>query len=218
MLLKSCGNSAWLHYLHAKILWERGGLCVWLIVGGDVILYAVGEGSAYGLGCVFFNLKYMKQMRKASRQKPEEWALEVFDKAPYVTVSMVRADGTPYGVPLSLVRSDDKTFYFHCANEGEKIDCICSQPIVSLSAVSRCSPRFEEEKNNFTEHYNSAIAIGRAEVVTDSDEKVLALRLLCERFLPKYMQHFDEAVERSLGRTTVVRITLTEPAVGKCKS
>lgn len=159
----------------------------------------------------------MRPMRKASRQKDAAWALEVFDKAPYVTVSMTRPDGTPYGLPLSLVRSDEKTFYFHCAGEGEKIDCIKKHPIVSLSAVSKCTPKYEEEKNNFTEYFNSAIALGKAEFVEDSDEKILALRLLCERFLPNYMDHFDEAISRSLDRTTIVKITLTEPPVGKAK-
>ena len=43
-------------------------------------------------------------MRKATRQKDAEWALRVFDRAPYVTVSMTRPDGTPYALPLSLVR------------------------------------------------------------------------------------------------------------------
>ena len=163
------------------------------------------------------NKKHMREMRKAQRQKDEVWASGVFDKAPYVTVSMVRPDGTPYGLPLSLVRSGGRTFYFHCADEGEKLDCLKSNPIVSLSAVSRCTPKYEEEKNNFTEYYGSAVAIGRAEIVTDDAEKIAALRLLCERFLPKYMEHFDEAVNRSLGRTTVVRIDLLEPPVGKSK-
>lgn len=159
----------------------------------------------------------MRQMRKASRQMDADWALDVLRRAPYVTVSMVRPDGTPYGVPLSLAMKDDSTFYFHCADEGEKIDCIKHNPIVSLSAVSKCSPKYEEEKNNFTEHYNSAIAIGKAYFVTDREEKILALRLICERFLPKYMDHFDEAITRSLERTTIVRITLSEPPVGKSK-
>ncbi|MDE6638371.1 MAG: pyridoxamine 5'-phosphate oxidase family protein [Muribaculaceae bacterium] len=156
-------------------------------------------------------------MRKAKRQKDAAWALDVFDKAPYVTVSMTRPDGSPYGLPLSLVRSDEKTFYFHCADEGEKIDCLRRCPIVSLSAVSKCTPKYEEEKNNFTEYFHSAIALGKVEFVEDHDEKILALKLLCERFLPKYMDHFDEAIERSLDRTTIVRITLTEPPIGKCK-
>lgn len=159
----------------------------------------------------------MRPMRRISRQKDAEWALEVFDKAPYVTVSMTRPDGTPYGLPLSLVRKDEETFYFHCAGEGEKIDCLAPNPIVSLSAVSKCMPKFEEEKGNYTEYFHSAIAIGRAEIVTDEAEKTEALRLLCERFLPKYMEHFDEAIARSQSFTTVFRITLTEPPVGKCK-
>lgn len=159
----------------------------------------------------------MKQMRKSDRQKSAEWALEVFDRAPYVTVSMTRPDGTPYGLPLSLVRRDSETFYFHCASEGEKLDCLGVNPVVCLSAVSKCTPRFEEERNNFTEYYHSAVALGEASIVSDDDEKITALRLLCERFLPKYMDHFDEAIARSLDRTTVVRIRLLEPPVGKCK-
>lgn len=115
------------------------------------------------------------------------------------------------------MRKDNRTFYFHCAAEGEKIDCIRNNPVVSLSAVSRCTPRYEEEKQNFTEYYHSAIALGHAETVTDDNEKIEALRLICERFLPKFMDHFEAAIARSLSRTTVIRIILTEPAVGKMK-
>ena len=158
----------------------------------------------------------MKEMRKSDRRRDESWAFEVFDKAPYITVSMVRPDGTPYGLPLSLVRKN-RAFYFHCADEGEKIDCLRENPVVSLSAVSKCTPKYEEEKQNFTEHYNSAVAIGHTETVTDDSEKILALKLLCERFLPQYMEHFDDAVKRSLYRTTVIRIDLLEPPVGKSK-
>ena len=159
----------------------------------------------------------MKSMRKASRQLDSDIALEIFDKAPYTTISMCRPTGIPYGLPISLVRKDKSTFYFHCADEGEKIDCIKYNPIVSLSAVSKCTPVFESEKINYTEHYRSAIAIGRCEQVNDNEEKIEALRLLCERFLPQYMEHFEEAISRSLDITTVFRITLTEPPVGKCK-
>ncbi len=159
----------------------------------------------------------MRPMRKANRQKDASWALEVFDRAPYVTISFVTPDGMPYGLPLSVVRKDEVTFYFHCASKGEKIDCLCSNPSVWLSAVSRCSPKYEEGKNNFTEYYHSATAQGKAELVTDDTEKIEALRLLCQRFLPKYMDHFEDAIHRSLDITAVVRITLQEPPVGKCK-
>lgn len=159
----------------------------------------------------------MREMRKIDRKRDVDWALAVFDKAPYVTVSMTGVDGFPYGLPLSLVRRDDKTFYFHCADEGQKIDCLKANPHVCLSAVSRCTPKFEEEKQNFTEYFHSAVAFGKAEPVSDDSEKIVALRLLCERFLPNYMSHFDDAIARSLNRTIVIRITLTAPPVGKCK-
>lgn len=159
----------------------------------------------------------MRPMRNSKRERGAAWALEVMDRAPYVTVSMTRPDGSAYGLPLSLVRKDERTFYFHCAGEGEKLDCLRHDPRVSLSAVSKCRPKYEVEKNNFTEYFQSAVAVGRAEIVADRQEKIEALRLLCERFLPDYMDHFEEAVERSLAYTTVVKITLTEPPVGKCK-
>lgn len=55
-------------------------------------------------------------MRKASRQKGLEWALEVFDKAPYVTVSMTRTDGTPYGC-LCRLSEKIKGFFISTAPE-----------------------------------------------------------------------------------------------------
>lgn len=159
----------------------------------------------------------MRPMRRSDHLKDARWAYEVFDKAPFITLSMIRPDGFPYAVPLNIVRKDDKIFYFHCAFEGEKIDCLKNNPVISLSAVSRCTPKFEEEKGNFTEYFHSAIAVGKAEAVEDDAEKIEALRLICERFLPKYMDRFDNAIHRSLEKTNVIRITLTEPPVGKCK-
>ena len=53
--------------------------------------------------------------------------------------------------------------------------------------------------------------------VPDREEKITALRAICQRFLPHHMDAFDDAIARSLDRTAVVRITLTEPPVGKRK-
>lgn len=145
------------------------------------------------------------------------FALEVLDRAPYVTVSFTRPDGSPYGVPLSLARTDDHTFYFHGAMEGEKIDCIRHCPVVALSAVTKCAPTVGPKDGNFTLQYKSATAVGKAEMVTDREEKIEGLRVICQRFLPKHMDAFDAAIVRSLERTAVVRITLTEPPIGKRK-
>ena len=156
-------------------------------------------------------------MRKASREMDAAFSLEVLDKAPYITVSFTRADGTPYGVPLSLARTDEKTFYFHCALKGDKLDCITANPTVALSAVTRCTPTVGPKDGSFTLQYKSVMAVGMAEIVTDRDEKIEALRAICQRFLPKHMDAFDDAIARSLERTAVVKIILTEPPTGKRK-
>ena len=145
------------------------------------------------------------------------FALEVLDKAPYITVSFTRPDGSPYGVPLSLARTDDKTFYFHCALEGEKLDCIAYNPNVALSAVTKCAPTIGPKDGSFTLQYKSAIAFGKAELVEDDTEKIHALRIICERFLPQHMDAFDASIQRSLSRTAVIRITLSAPPTGKRK-
>ena len=156
-------------------------------------------------------------MRKASREMDSVWALEVMRKAPYITVSFTRPDGTAYGVPLSLAATDDLTWYFHCALEGDKLDAIASHPEVCLSAVTKCAPIVGPKDNSFTLQYRSAIAFGHAEVVTDRNEQIDAMRAICERFLPKHMDAFDASIERSLHRTAVVRITLIAPPTGKRK-
>ena len=145
------------------------------------------------------------------------WALEVMRKAPYITVSFTRPDGTAYGVPLSLACTDDMTWYFHGAPEGDKLDAIEAHPEVCLSAVTKCTPTVGPKDGSFTLQYRSAIAFGRAEVVTDRDEQVRDMRAICERFLPKHMDAFEASIERSLHRTVVVRITLSGLPTGKRK-
>jgi hypothetical protein len=156
-------------------------------------------------------------MRKVSREMPAEWAYEVFEKAPYVTVSMVTKDGEPYAVPLSLVHGDGEHFYFHCALEGKKNEVWEEYPKVWLSAVRKCKPTVGPKDGSFTLEYESAMAAGKVIRVTENEECISAMRALCIRFLPNHMDHFKEAIDRSLHRTAVYRIDLTEIPTGKRK-
>lgn len=157
-------------------------------------------------------------MRKESRAMGAQWALEVMDKAPYITMAMIdEATMQPYSVPMSMARVDDSTFYFHCATEGRKLDILHTNPIVCLNAVARCKPTVGPKDGSFTLEFQSAIAYGKVEAVECDEEKVVALRAICSRFLPNHMDAFGAAIERSLSRTAVFRITLTEPPVGKRK-
>lgn len=146
-----------------------------------------------------------------------QWALEVMHKAPYVTVSFIDTEGKAYGLPLSLASDDEVNWYFHGALEGKKLESVKAHPEVCLSAVTRCTPTIGPKDGSFTLQYKSAIAYGKAEIVTGEAEKIHALRLICQRFLPQHMDAFDQSIARSLGRTAVIRITLSAPPTGKRK-
>ena len=100
---------------------------------------------------------------------------------------------------------------------GREVGLYCSQSPSSLVGSHQVAPIVGPKDGSFTLQYKSAMAIGKAEMVTSRDEKIEALRAICQRFLPKHMDAFDDAIARSLERTAVVKITLTEPPTGKRK-
>ena len=101
--------------------------------------------------------------------------------------------------------------------DAEKLETIKTHPEVCLSTVTRCAPTVGPKDGSFTLQFKSAIACSKAEIVTENAEKIHGLQLICERFLPQHMDAFDQSIARSLSRTAVVRITLTEPPTSKRK-
>jgi nitroimidazol reductase NimA-like FMN-containing flavoprotein (pyridoxamine 5'-phosphate oxidase superfamily) len=132
---------------------------------------------------------------------PREFALEVVDKCLFASLATVSDDGSPYSVTLSPVREGD-WLYFHCAHEGHKIDNLRHEKRVCLSFVAHAEAI--QEKN--TINYESAVVFGTAEEVLDSEEKIHALRLVCERYAPRNMLNFDDEIRKGLEHTAVWKI------------
>lgn len=150
-------------------------------------------------------------MRRKDREMPESFALEVIDKCDFGTLAMADAEGQPYCLPLSIVR-DDRVIYFHSAMQGEKIEYLRQNPKICLACVgdTHVPPK------KFTTEYESAVVFGTASEVTDPDEKIHALRLLCLRYTPDNMDAFDKAIEMSLKRTAIWKLTM-DKVTGKRK-
>lgn len=142
-------------------------------------------------------------MRRSDRERDRSFALQVIDDCEYGTVAF--SGESPYCVPLSLARAGD-TLYFHCAFEGKKLEYLRKNPAVFVSFVSSNVAATDE----FTTFFKSAMVAGQAYEVTKTDEKIQALRLLCEKLTPEHMEQFDRAIERSLVRTGVWAITMEE--------
>ena len=113
-------------------------------------------------------------MRRKDRQMPEEFALGVIDKCSFAPVAMTDEKGNPYCVPLS-VAEDGGSIYFHSAFEGTKTDILKRNPKVYVSCVGDVTPAADR----FTTEFESAAFSGTACEVTDIQEKIKALILIC---------------------------------------
>jgi nitroimidazol reductase NimA-like FMN-containing flavoprotein (pyridoxamine 5'-phosphate oxidase superfamily) len=144
-------------------------------------------------------------MRRKDRERDRNFAEEVVDRCRYAVLATVNDDGSPYCVPLSIVR-DGERIYFHCAREGRKIDNLKGRNRVCLACVGNV----EEPPDHFTVVYESAIVFGAAEEVLEDEEKVRALRLLCERHSPANMAAFEDELARGYPVTAVWKIHIEE--------
>ena len=111
-------------------------------------------------------------MRRKDRQMPKDFALQVVDKCEYAVLSMINND-KPYCLPITIVRQDDN-IYFHCAKAGEKYDALLKNPNVCLDCVGDTNV----VPQHFTTEYESAIVKGKATLVANDDEKIMALKVL----------------------------------------
>jgi nitroimidazol reductase NimA-like FMN-containing flavoprotein (pyridoxamine 5'-phosphate oxidase superfamily) len=145
----------------------------------------------------------MREMRRKDREMPREFAEAVVDKCRFSVLAMVNPDGTPYCIPLSMTRDGD-LLYFHCAKEGQKTDCLRHQNQVCISCVGDTNL----PPDDFTIEYESAEVFGTASEVTESEEKIHALRLICRRYTPANMGEFDKAIEKSLDVTAIWKIRI----------
>ena len=122
-------------------------------------------------------------MRRKDRALSTEAALQIIDACPFATLSLIDGEGMPYGVPITIVR-EGSAVYFHSALEGRKIDGLRKNSHVSLSCVEKA----ENSQTDYTVYYTSAILKGRAEEITEEEEKLYALELLCRRHTPQLMR------------------------------
>lgn len=150
-------------------------------------------------------------MRRSDRAQSLEFAQALIDRCTYGVVAISTGEDTPYCLPLSLVRVDNR-LYFHCAKQGRKLDLLRRNPKVCVTFVGTSEPAYVESNNTFTDYFQSAMVTGTASEVLDDDEKIEALRALCTKVTPEGMSgdNFERAVSGSLAVTGVWRIEMEE--------
>ena len=166
-------------------------------------------------------------MRRKDREMDKKFAMEVLDKSKYGVISMIDGNNKAHGLPLSIVR-EGSTLYFHSAMDGEKVKIFEKNPNISVAFVgeTKIPENYTKDELNeiardeskaallissvFTTEYESAIAKGKVKLVEDEEEKIKAMRLVCEKYTPTKMDYFDLAIKAGLKRTNVYKIEIEE--------
>jgi nitroimidazol reductase NimA-like FMN-containing flavoprotein (pyridoxamine 5'-phosphate oxidase superfamily) len=148
----------------------------------------------------------MRQAKKEIRQR--DVIVEVLNACHVGRLGTAGKDGYPMVKPLNFAYHDAK-IYFHTAKDGEKIedikrdDRVCFEADLPIALVkSRESPCRAEYL------YRSVIIRGRARIVEDGPEKLLALKLLMGKYQPE--GGYGEFAVEKLNNTGVVRIDIEE--------
>lgn len=121
-----------------------------------------------------------REMRRIGNALPKEEAIAMLQKATNGVLSVIGDEGYPYGVPVSFVYRDNQII-FHCATEGHKLDAIEKNPKVSFCVVEQDLIVPQE----FNTLYRSAIAFGRARILT-GEEKRVYIEAIAKRYAPDY--------------------------------
>lgn len=155
----------------------------------------------------------MHPMRKKDRQTSEEEAYRILENAEYAILCTVNADdGAPYGVPISFVVKDH-TVYVHMALAGQKLDNLKKDARVCLTCVGQTLVYPDQYSTDF----ESTIVTGRAEPVTDRDEKTQALRILCLKYgLPDGGEFLEKKIAGGVDRMEIFKIPI-EQISGKAR-
>ncbi len=142
-------------------------------------------------------------MRRLDRQISEEESRNILSNAEYGILSTVSNTGRPYGVPLSFCVTDDEIF-FHCAEEGQKLDHIDSNAHVSFCVVGKT----EILPEKFSTKYESVIVSGKAEEVFENTKRN-ALKGLLEKYSASFMLSGMKHIDDLIHKTKVYRITIS---------
>ena len=144
----------------------------------------------------------MEKLRRKDRAITEEEAVALLNKAEYGVLSTVSENGKPYGVPLNFCIIND-CIYFHCAVEGQKIDNIKQNKLVSFCAVGNT----ELLPDKFGTKYESIIVSGEVEEVFDMN-KQKAMEGLLHKYSSEFFDKGIKYIEGLRDKTRVFKITI----------
>ncbi len=144
------------------------------------------------------------EMRRTDRLMGEEDTLKVLKDGECGILATVDEDLQPYGVPVSYVYMDE-CIYFHSTNAGgSKYNNIKYNSKVSFTVVGKTKVL----PDKFGTLYESAIAYGAAELVSDEEERQMAFREFLNKYCKEFIGEGEKYIEAAGPKAMIVKIKI----------
>ena len=148
-------------------------------------------------------------MRRADREVSDKEEIEdIISRADVCRIALANA-GQPYLVTMNYgyVSEPEHTFYFHCANEGKKLDMIRQNNYACFELDTDHLLIRGKASCDWGMSFSSVVGYGNITIVADTEEKTVGLNTIMRHYGAEGEQHYDDRV---FSRTTILRLDVTE--------
>jgi nitroimidazol reductase NimA-like FMN-containing flavoprotein (pyridoxamine 5'-phosphate oxidase superfamily) len=118
-------------------------------------------------------------------------------------------EGQPFVIPTSYGRKD-ANLYIHGSAASRMLRQMKDGVRVCVTVTLLDGLVLARSVFNHSMNYRSVVILGKAELVGDPEEKLVALRALSEHILPGRWDDARQPNERELGATSVLRLAIEE--------
>jgi uncharacterized protein len=148
-------------------------------------------------------------MRRKEREISGLADIELIISVADVCRIAIANDNTPYIVTMNFGYKEGQNpcLYFHCANEGRKLDMIRSNNYVCFEMDTDHVIYKGEKGCDWGMKFSSVVGYGKIFRVEDGSEKLNGLGIIMDHYGGKGSYSFDEQV---LARTTVLRLEISQ--------
>lgn len=119
------------------------------------------------------------------------------------------ADGQPFVIPTLYARVGD-AIYFHGSAASRMLRGAAEGALVCVTVTLTDGIVLARSVFNHSMNYRSVVALGKATLVEQAEEKVAALRAFTEKILPGRWDDARQPNERELKATSILRLPLKE--------
>jgi nitroimidazol reductase NimA-like FMN-containing flavoprotein (pyridoxamine 5'-phosphate oxidase superfamily) len=132
----------------------------------------------------------------------------IISRADVCRIAMAKND-IPYMVTMNFgyKRGKKPELFFHCANEGKKLDLILKNNYVCFEMDTDHNILKSDNPCEYGMKYSSVVGYGYIYIVTDNNGKKEGLNYIMSNYSDSSKFIYDEKI---LERTTVLRLEITE--------